>query len=107
MKLSLVMSDQSAAVGEHIEKEEAEAMFRALPSECRLLSCLLDAVCAWRTGPVDLRFTWFIIPLYISIVDLPSLPVESLSTECLVKHWSGRARCSDELKTYETEILVQ
>jgi hypothetical protein len=90
MKPSLVISDQSAAVGEHIEKEEAEAMFRALPSECRLFSCLLDAVCAWKTGPIDLRFTWFIIPLYISIVDLPSLPVESVSTECVVKALVGQ-----------------
>ncbi|KAF7365056.1 hypothetical protein MVEN_00376800 [Mycena venus] len=114
---STLVASRSAMVGEKeegdndSEAEQNEEAVDVLPSDeplpasalpqCTVFHRLVDAITAWTTGPSYLLRTPISksdVPVDVSIINLPRLPVPPVSSGSLLKRWEQKINWTPEAK---------
>ncbi|KAJ7094540.1 hypothetical protein B0H15DRAFT_829964 [Mycena belliarum] len=115
-------SPPSAAPIEHAENEAdeddepAEALLTDIlvnlpnttPPHSRAFFRMTDALTAWTTGPRYLlrsSLTKTSVPIHLSVISLPRMPIAMTRTEALVKHWTDKGKWTSEASVVVLECL--
>ncbi|KAJ7094534.1 hypothetical protein B0H15DRAFT_829940 [Mycena belliarum] len=78
------------------------------PPRSRAFFRMTDALTAWTTGPRYLlrsSLTKTSVPIHLSVISLPRMPIATKRTEALVKHWADKGKWSSEASSVVLECL--